>query len=288
MISGATLLDYRERYSLKVYFKKRFEKTVIPFIAWSFIGLLCNIVYKSISVEMLSFTYVFNGIMGASFVSFYWFFPVMICIYLSIPLFAAVEKEARKEIFTYLAIAGFVLNCVIPLLRKVLIKDISFPFTVQVVSGSLIYIVIGYLIDNYEMTKKTRYIIYAFAAAGFAIHLVGTYVVSMKAGEVLRTFKGYDNVPCIMYSTGIFVLLRYCGNRIMDNKTINKIVNFISPYTLEIYLLQWFIYEYMIKAFKIDTKSIVFCLGAPFVIVPIAIFITWCLRKIPVLRRIVP
>ena len=31
MITGATLIDYKERYSTKEYFKKRFWKTMFPF-----------------------------------------------------------------------------------------------------------------------------------------------------------------------------------------------------------------------------------------------------------------
>lgn len=32
MISGCTLIDYRNKYSTKIYFKKRINKTLIPFI----------------------------------------------------------------------------------------------------------------------------------------------------------------------------------------------------------------------------------------------------------------
>lgn len=40
MISGATLIDYRERYSTGTFLKKRFKKTVIPFFVWSIVGLV--------------------------------------------------------------------------------------------------------------------------------------------------------------------------------------------------------------------------------------------------------
>ena len=43
MISGAMLIDFNKRYSIKEFFKKRIAKTVIPFIIWSFIGLLIEI-----------------------------------------------------------------------------------------------------------------------------------------------------------------------------------------------------------------------------------------------------
>ena len=40
MISGATLIDYRKRYSTKNFLKKRIMKTVVPFIIWSIIGVI--------------------------------------------------------------------------------------------------------------------------------------------------------------------------------------------------------------------------------------------------------
>ena len=40
MISGATLMDYRKRYSTEEFFKKRFWKTVVPFLIWSVVGIV--------------------------------------------------------------------------------------------------------------------------------------------------------------------------------------------------------------------------------------------------------
>src|SRR5699024_9905213 len=45
MISGATLLGYRDKYSTTVFLKKRMVKTVIPFVIWTVI----NIVFKTVT-----------------------------------------------------------------------------------------------------------------------------------------------------------------------------------------------------------------------------------------------
>ena len=34
MITGITLMNYRDKYDTKTYFKKRIIKTVIPFLTW--------------------------------------------------------------------------------------------------------------------------------------------------------------------------------------------------------------------------------------------------------------
>lgn len=43
-ISSGTLLDYRDRYSTKEFFKRRIHKTVIPFIFWSLCAMAAQIV----------------------------------------------------------------------------------------------------------------------------------------------------------------------------------------------------------------------------------------------------
>lgn len=40
MISGATLMDYRDRYNTKDFFIKRGLCTFIPFIVWSLIWVI--------------------------------------------------------------------------------------------------------------------------------------------------------------------------------------------------------------------------------------------------------
>ena len=75
MISGVTLLDYNERYSTKEYFKKRIAKTVIPYVAWSFIGLiLYTYVFHSIKPEEITPRFIADGLLNGSLVTIYWFF----------------------------------------------------------------------------------------------------------------------------------------------------------------------------------------------------------------------
>ena len=54
MITGITLLDYQDRYSTKEYFKKRFEKTLLPYVAWSLIGVLFLLITKRITPETVT------------------------------------------------------------------------------------------------------------------------------------------------------------------------------------------------------------------------------------------
>jgi surface polysaccharide O-acyltransferase-like enzyme len=65
MISGATLIDYNKRYDLNTYFKKRINKTFIPYIIWSLLGLLFQIIIlKSIKPSQVNFKMILTVLIG--------------------------------------------------------------------------------------------------------------------------------------------------------------------------------------------------------------------------------
>lgn len=50
------------------------------------------------SIDTLGIRTVLNDILGGSgIISVYWFFPCLFCVYLAIPLFAAVARGKRKR-----------------------------------------------------------------------------------------------------------------------------------------------------------------------------------------------
>ena len=95
MISGATLMDYSNRYSTKEYFKKRIIKTGIPYVVWSVIGNVLNI-------------------SGTFFV--YYFFLYLFGVYLCIPLFSFLKEEYKEKVITYVVWISFVFNYFLPFL----------------------------------------------------------------------------------------------------------------------------------------------------------------------------
>ena len=73
--------------------------------------------------------------------------------------------------------------------------------------------------------------IYVFALAGLLLHIIGTRELSVKAGSIQSLYKGYNNLPCVLYSLGIFVLLRDVAQWIQKSKKAVSLVNFLGKYT---------------------------------------------------------
>lgn len=251
MISGATLLDFPERYGLKTYFKKRITKTVIPFFVWSLIAISFRVFFlKDLILERITVTTLWNLIVTMKIIGIYWFFIPLFCMYFCIPL-------SHK----------------------------AFPFHIDVVSGYLLYILLGYLITHVDFSRRVRYVVYACGFAGLLAHILGTYTLSWEAGKIIDTFKGYTNLPCVFYSVAVFLLVKEYAETMP--RCIERIINFLDKYTFSIYLLHWFVMQSVVHVFHLNTYSIFYRVGGPIPIIAICIGITILIWKIGG-RRMLP
>ena len=219
----------------------------------------------------------------------YYFFIPLFCIYAVIPLFSAIAKEKRKRIFSYIVILVFIINLFIPFFKNtVYYFDTGDYWHIGVCSGYAIYPVLGYLMKEYEWGKKVKIIVYILAVAGLLMHILGTYHLSLKEGHISDIYKGYVNVPCILYSCGVFLLFKDIGNKMMQSSFISKLINFLGKYTFGIYLLHESIYLLLCMPLKSYENLLICRLGLFFIIVPICILIIFLLRKIPVIKYVLP
>lgn len=288
MISGITLIDYRDRYNTKEFLKRRIKKTFIPFICWSIIGMIYFTFLKNgFSIFEINRTQFFNAITDTKCIGIYWFFLELFCVYLCMPLFAAIDKKVRKEVFSYLLIVCLIFNCILPFLNDLFKQNLVLPITVQVGSGYLLYIIIGYLLHTTKFDKITEVFIYILGLIGLLLHIFGTYNLSMQAGKIIGTYKGYNNLPCILYSTAVFLAIKNICNKI-KNTSYLTIINKMKKYTFSIYLIHWYVIDLITNFFELDVHTIVYRLGMPIIVIPICILITYLIRKIPILKYIVP
>ena len=304
MLSGATLIDYQDRYSTKEFFKKRFKKAVIPFLAWSVVGLLWA--YRKVLWAMLvgepnegldwTFLKVVNGIVNTKFRDIYWFFIPLFCIYMVIPLFASVRKEKRVKIFTYIIGIALVINFVIPFGLSLLkhYADIDFGWTYKIYVGFeyLFFVLVGYVLHKREIRLAFRLLIYAAALAGLLAHILGTYfeTTADPNGNVVQLYKGYYNLPCVLYSTGVFLLVKQLGMRIKNQKAV-KAFTYLQGYTFPIYLIHRYfldVFEENLKLVNIERASLLYVFLATVLALILSVLTTMLLRKIPGLRHIVP
>lgn len=287
MITGATLIDYRERYDTKTFFKKRLLKVIIPLIIWSIIYFIINFFKGKFSINDLSFKFVFEYFFLVKTNPIFWFFVVIIGIYLAIPVISLIPQESRRKAFLYIIIITFVFNQFLPdLLYHLNLNynyDLKFPLTY---SGWISFIFIGYYIDKYEIVKKHRVIIYVLGIIGFLAMVVPTIFISYHKNESCSWFDEYYDAPCVLYSASVFLFFK---SKINNNQIVTKIMpffNFVAPTTLGIYVLHIAIrdflrYFYTYSYFGMNLVLTLSILTICFIVVKIV-------QKIPGLRHIFP
>lgn len=287
MITGATLIDYRERYDTKTFFKKRLLKVIIPLIIWSIIYFIINFFKGKFSINDLSFKFVFEYFFLVKTNPIFWFFVVIIGIYLAIPVISLIPQESRRKAFLYIIIITFVFNQFLPdLLYHLNLNynyDLKFPLTY---SGWISFIFIGYYIDKYEIVKKHRVIIYVLGIIGFLTMVVPTIFISYHKNESCSWFDEYYDAPCVLYSASVFLFFK---SKINNNQIVTKIMpffSFVAPTTLGIYVLHIAIrdflrYFYTYSYFGMNLVLTLSILTICFIVVKIV-------QKIPGLRHIFP
>lgn len=287
MITGATLIDYRERYDTKTFFKKRLLKVIIPLIIWSIIYFIINFFKGKFSINDLSFKFVFEYFFLVKTNPIFWFFVVIIGIYLAIPVISLIPQESRRKAFLYIIIITFVFNQFLPdLLYHLNLNynyDLKFPLTY---SGWISFIFIGYYIDKYEIVKKHRVIIYVLGIIGFLTMVVPTIFISYHKNESCSWFDEYYDAPCVLYSASVFLFFK---SKINNNQIVTKImafINFAAPTTLGIYVLHIAIRDFLryFYTYSYFGMNLVLTMN----ILMICFIVLKIVQKIPILRHIFP
>lgn len=290
MISGTTLIDYRDKYSTREYFKKRIEKTLIPFIAWSVIGAFYQYYAGRLHIDWTveGVKTLIAGMMNTHVITVYWFFIYLFSIYLCIPPLAAIPKTIRKEVFKYCAAVSFLLQILVPFICNITKFNYGNGVTFFIGEGYMFYIFAGWLIKEHEFTKKEYAVTYVLGIIGFLLHFLGTYLESAKAGCIVQTYKGYTNLPAVLYSIAVFVLVKQLSEKINENGRAYKLICRFARYTFAIYLIHWFILDLMTKVLNLDKFLLCYRIGMPFIVIPLCIILAFLLRKVPIIKRIVP
>lgn len=101
MISGATLIDYRERCTTAEYFKRRMRKTLIPFLFWSIFSVLWSAFFLSAEVDW-SVAGLINSVINCKYMGIYYFFLIIFGVYASIPFSGIFRKKTENPHFAIL------------------------------------------------------------------------------------------------------------------------------------------------------------------------------------------
>lgn len=294
MLTGATLLDYRKRYDTQTFLKRRLSKVVPPYIIWSLVAIVWRIVYlhRGTFQDVNSLGKIIDNIANNKSMSIYWFFPVIISIYFCIPVLTAIPEEMRlgkKGIYTYMILCALVTVSTLPLVAQLLGIQWNSGFQITVAGGYLIFPLLGYSLAHTELSKVQRKIVYLLGIFGWIMYYVGTVVLSYQQGKFSSVFKGYIRLPGVLMGIAVFVFFQYhCWDFIKRNQVFVRIIKIVSGASFGVYLIHHFFLEFFVQYFAINIQLWQWRVFGVFLIYPVSLITVLLIKKIPLLKKIVP
>lgn len=285
MLSGANNLKYStfERMGgVKTFYKKRFFKAVVPFLLWSLLYIVifvpkCHFVSSSDAVSYFA-QIKYNGYM--------WFFVPLFALYLCAPFIAKFLDQAAVKDIKLLIFFGVVFTVFIPTGFRLLDSE-GFKYSLFPLTESLLfYPILGFVINKFQIEKKYRNLIYIVGFAAAIIHfttlLIAIGVYNIPSSRV----QNVCSPTSLLMAIAVFVLFKYINwnNYIKEIHISQEIVASLSSCSLGVYLIQYLIF--------IVTAKFGYPFQSPFLGVfatyPTAVIIVYIMKKLPLLRYMVP
>ena len=289
MISGANLIDYRKRYDTKTFFKKRIVKTVIPWLIWSAVSIVWSVffIHRLTVTDVNNPLKIIDAVINCKGNSVYWFFPMLFSVYLGIPVLGLVPEEKRNKVYGYIVGTELLCTTTLPFICRLLGIQWNDMFTSPICTGGLMMVMLGYLIEKNDIPSKWRKIIYALGICGLLAHIFGTMYVSFKAGDIVNTFKGYWNVPCLLYTVAIFVFFKYHRFRLplFRNK---KFLRYAADASFGIYLVHYYFIDIFLRVFNTGGESWQWRIFGTVLVYAVSFIVVKIIKKIPVIKKTVP
>ena len=284
MISGVNLIDYRDKYDIKMFLKKRLVKIFIPFLFWSIVWILITKQYRGKDLLDILEIIVHTKAQGV-----YWFFIPLFSVYLSIPIFGLIDKESRKYAYEYIVGLSILFVATLPLVCNLLKISYNYGLVPYISAGYLMYPLMGWLFFNcYKFTLRQRKIIYVAGLIGLLTRLLTVLFWSLDAGKIINVMGGYTALPTVAYSSAVFVLFQYDLERIVNFEYLRRFnLTKIAGYSFGVYLLHMGVIKFLTKVISFSTYSIWWRTLGVLVVYGLCVLCVVVLRKIPFLNRIV-
>ena len=289
MISGATLMNYRQKYDTKTFFKKRLMKVLVPFLFWSILMLIWRIKTNQISlnIELIN---LINVILTNKEEPIYYFMFEIIGVYLTMPLISQLTDKKYRKTLWYVVIIYFILKGVLSNISTII--GISYNQAINIQIGTyVVYAILGYLLSTEENIKsRTKIIIYALAMIGLIFRFLLTYIISMKNGKIFNEFWEYSAWYAILHSIAVFIFVKdlKLNKKIEDNQKLCNIISTIANCSFGIYLIHIFVKYYFARIMNIPSSSIIHKTIGIIIVYLISLIIVYIMKKVKFVRKIVP
>jgi surface polysaccharide O-acyltransferase-like enzyme len=269
-------MGFHKKYGLGTYLKKRALRAVIPWFLWSIILLIWKVNTNQITIEGDWFLGSLRLIFTNKVESSYWFFTTLFYCYLLIPILTYLTEH--RTVLWYMIIWVFLVCSLQP------VVVLWFPINQSTFGGprdgQVIYILLGYLLNDMRLTKKQRLGIYVLGIFSLLFHFLLRYTMSCQLGEAYTAIKGYRYAHSVLYSCAVFVFLKHINWEKWVPGIMQKWLPRLASYSFGVYLIHKIVMYYLRDFTRLRISSYLW----KTIYVPITYLI--CIAMIALLKQI--
>lgn len=294
------LLGYTFKYSqsLKIYLKKRFVKTMIPYYIWSGISITIFLIMgKVVSTDYSeASTSLYKNLLGMLYGNSrtiymkwnqpLWFIPCMNLTLIMVWLFEDIKvKKGTLDSVKFKGIISFIFLSIGLLMPQII--DIKFPFQFESAIFMVAFVELGMLSKEVKFVERICKSNFSLFYC-IALLIIGIITIKLNGVAAVRTYH-YGNYPilfCISASslTLCMVMLSY---KIQSNRILEK----IGQVSLPILLMHKFPILFFQSVLPVTKKLLekpdtLSGLGCSFIVS--CITIVMCYVGVIVIRKIAP
>lgn len=279
MLSGATLMRYRERYGTREFFTHRLRRAVIPYLIWSLIWVV--IMYVFGKDTDLSPLHIVDGIVHNEYQPVYWFFLPLFGMYLLMPALSLLS--GYRKTLVYLAGLLFVVTGVIdPVLIWLDVKPVG--CMQNAMAGPVMYVILGYLIVGKRFSVWQVGALCVLTVACWCLRYFVTLTQSQAIGEMYHGMTNIYYFIAVIPAVTVFVLVRDYFPRRLSPRTA-KTLTVLSACSLGVYLFHMVILYSMPHVLHISDDSLLFRVGLIPVTYLICVGVVYVVKRVPVVGR---
>lgn len=285
MISGSLFLSRKGELSVKRLYLHNIARLGIAYVFWSCLyGLWDARMFEEAGLR----DYLLEMLAGRFHL---WFLPMMIGIYMLLPVLKLLAEEQNKKVLEYFLVLFLVMQIgretVLAFQFSNQLKNMIRLVPLEMVCSYIGYFMLGYYLYRYPFSQKVQHRIYLAGILGAIGAVAAGNLISLWRGEATAAFYDSFSLPTFCISAALFIFFQEKVSSVSWSKRSMTWIRRLSDNTFGVYLIHLWVLEIMeIKG--INTMMISSVVSVPLVALLcflIGNVMISCIRMIPIVGK---
>ncbi|MBO6158010.1 MAG: acyltransferase [Firmicutes bacterium] len=295
MVSGALLLEPERPMTIKKIYSRYMLRALLALLIFSIVFYLFDAVLNGQKLRLMDLYIWFMQTWTDKGWTHMWYLYMLVALYAMLPLYRKVSEHASDQEIRYLLIIYAVFQILISNLNTVF--NIRSGFYIGVYTIYPFYFFLGYALHK-EIIRIPRMLAAVFTVLGvILIGFLTWYHMNYDVAWIQSLLGNYSFLVIVLLSVGIFTLIKGTEEKATDGtasggKEVKKqsaLVRLIDENSFGIYLVHMMFLKigaFVIKFNPYPAGGIWTLLGITLIVFLLSLGLTWVLRKIPGMKRV--